>query len=329
MKKFVVAVSAIMTLFMFASCERPASASSPVAGGRQAAAVSGAEKPKIGTLMPSLSFDFQAQMAAGVKRAAAEFGYEYQEVDYNFDAELQISGAEVLAASGVKAYYAIFLNLESANASLAEHPEIAVISQSMDVNARAFMENDYKTLGRQFVDALDHFRKENNIEDGQIAALWMTPCEIVGSEFNLAMVDMKEIMLEYCRANSLEFVSDQFVDLPEEASNVTEQLLNAYPRFRYLFCFNNGTALAAANEIMSAVPNAREYFVFSSEGDAESFRTIGTGTNPYRACAYNNIEQSGYEAGLQLINWVENGKIENVVVTRQLVDSRNIKEFLH
>jgi ABC-type sugar transport system substrate-binding protein len=139
---------------------------------------------------------------------------------------------------------------------------------------------------------------------------------------------MKEIMLEYCSANGVEFVSDQFVDTDEEASNVTEQLLNAYPNLRYLFCFNNGFALVAANEIMAAVPDAREYFVFSSEGDAESFRTIGTGTSPYRACAYNNIEQSGYEAGLQLINWGENGKIENVVVTRQLVDSRNVKEFL-
>jgi ABC-type sugar transport system substrate-binding protein len=286
------------------------------------------DKAKIGVLLPSLSFDFQAQMAAGVKRAAAEKGYGYQEVDYNFDAELQLSGAETLAASGVLAYYGIFLNLEAGNVSLTEHPEVAVISQAMDVDANAFMLNDYKVMGQQFVESLDYFRKENNVEGGQIAAIWLTGCEVVGTEFNTAMVDMKNIMTEYCKANGLEFVSDQFADTDEQASNITEQLLNAYPKLRYMFCFNNGFALVAANEIMSAVPDAGEYFVFSSEGDPESFRTIKSGTSPYRACAYNNIEQSGYEAGLQLVNWIENGKIENVVVTRTLVDSRNIQDFL-
>lgn len=287
-----------------------------------------AETPKLGTLLPSLAFDFQAQMAAGVKRAADEFGYGYQEVDYNFDAELQLSGAETLAASGVMAYYGIFINAESANAMFEKYPEIGVISQAMDVNAQGFILNDYAKLGEQFVEAMDYFRKENGIDGGQVAAIWLTTCEVVDSDFYNAMVTMKGIMEAYCEAEGLEFVSDQFADNDEQASNITEQLLNAYPDMRYLFCFNNGFAIAAANEITAGVKDSSDYFVFSSEGDPESFRLIASGTSPYRGCAYNDIEQSGYDTGLQLINWIENGVLEDVVVTRQLVDARNVADFI-
>ena len=41
-----------------------------------------------------------------------------------------------------------------------------------------------------------------------------------------------------------------------------------------------------------------------------------------------DIEASGYEVGKQLINWVENGKLENVVVSKDLVDSSNVKDYL-
>ena len=285
------------------------------------------EKGKIGVLLPSLAFDFQAQMAAGVKRAADEFGYGYQEVDYNFDAELQLSGAETLAASGVKGYYGIFVNAESANEMFAKYPEIGVISQAMDVKAQGFIVNDYAKLGEQFVEAMDNFRKEKGLTGGQVAAIWLTTCEVVDSDFYNAMVTMKGIMTAYCEKEGLAYVSDQFADNDEQASNISEQLLNAYPDLRYIFCFNNGFAIVAANEITAAVPDASEYFVFSSEGDPESFRLIASGTSPYRACAYNDIEQSGYDTGLQLINWIEKGTLENVVVTRQLVDSRNVKDF--
>ncbi len=286
------------------------------------------EKGKIGVLLPSLSFDFQAQMAAGVKRAAEEFGYGYQEVDYNFDAELQLSGVETLAVSGVKGYYGIFVNAESANAMFEKYPDIGVISQAMDVKANGFIVNDYQKLGEQFVETVDNFRKEKGIQGGQMAAVWLHACEVVGSDFNNAMVTMKKTMEDYCTAQGIEYVSDQFADNDEEASNIAEQLFNAHPDLRYLFCLNNGFAIVAANEITSAAPDVSEYLIFSSEGDPESFRLIASGTSPYRACAYNDIEQSGYDTGLQLINWVENGKLENVVVTRELVDSRNVQDFI-
>ena len=94
-----------------------------------------------------------------------------------------------------------------------------------------------------------------------------------------------------------------------------------------LFCFNNGYAIAAANEISSARPNTDGYFVFSSEGDEETFRLIGSGSSPLRGCTYMDIEASGYEVGKHLIDWVENGNLVNVIVNRELVDARNIAEF--
>ena len=103
--------------------------------------------------------------------------------------------------------------------------------------------------------------------------------------------------------------------------------MNAYPNLRYLFCFNNGYAITASNQIASAVTDVRGYFVFSSEGDDESFRLIASADSPYRGLSYNDIVQSGYETGLQLINWIENGRIEDVVVSRVLVDNRNIADY--
>ena len=41
-----------------------------------------------------------------------------------------------------------------------------------------------------------------------------------------------------------------------------------------------------------------------------------------------NIEESGYKVGLQLINWVKNGVMEDVVNTKELVDDRNVADYL-
>ena len=138
------------------------------------------------------------------------------------------------------------------------------------------------------------------------------------------------IIDQWCaeKGGDFEFVASFFPKNDEEASDVTAQVLNGYPDVKFFFCFNNGYAIAASNEISAAVSDTSDYFVFSSEGDPESFRLISSGTSPYRACAYADIEESGYQTGLQLIRWIEEGEIENVVVTKVLVDSRNVDEYL-
>jgi ABC-type sugar transport system substrate-binding protein len=337
MKKVLVIVLSLVMVIAVAACstkdtpsdESPATEVSP-SGSAEATPVPADDGPKgkIGTLLPSLSFDFQAQMAAGVQRAADEFGYEYQGIDYNFDPELEASGIETLVASGVQGYYGIFISSEADSAKLKENPEIGTISQAMDVEANAFIVNDYQALGEQFIDSLDYFRTENNIEGGDMACIWLTTCEVEDSDFYRAMMTMKDIFIPYCDDEGIDYVSDQYAETDEDASNIAEQLLNAYPDLRYIFCFNNGYALVTSNEISAAVKDTSEYFVFSSEGDAESFRMIASNDSPYRGCAYQDIEECGYQAGLQLINWIENGEINDVVAVRTLVDIRNVQDYL-
>lgn len=336
MKKLLVIVVSLLMVLSMAACSNNAPAdekSQPEASPSSAAEETPAPadegpKGKIGVLLPSLSMDFQAQMAAGVKRAADEFGYEYQEIDYNFDPELEASGIETLASSGVQAYYGIFMSPEADSAKIKEYPEIGTISQSMDVDATAFIVNDYQALGEQFIDSLDYFRTDNNLEGGDMACIWLTACEVEDSDFYKAMMTMKNIFVDYCEGEGINYVSDQFAESDEDAANITEQLLNAYPGLRYIFCFNNGYALVASNEISAAVKDMSGYFVFSSEGDPESFRMIASDDSPYRGCAYQDIEASGYQTGLQLINWIENGEMENVIAERTLVDIRNAGDYL-
>ena len=89
----------------------------------------------------------------------------------------------------------------------------------------------------------------------------------------------------------MELVSEFYPKDDEEAANMTTQILNATPDVKFFFCFNNGFAIAAANEITAAVPDVSDYLVFSSEGDEESFRL-------------------------------------NVVVEKDLIDARNVQEYL-
>lgn len=291
--------------------------------------VGSAEKGgKLGAILPSLSFDFQLQMNNGIQRAADEFGYEYQAYDYNFDNELMLSGLDTLKASNVKAMYAIFLAPESAASFMEENPDIGVLSQGgVSPGALAGTINDYVMLGTQFVDSLDNYVKENNIASGNIGALWLTTCENQDSEYYQAMLDIKGQIEAWCEGKDFAFTADYYPNDDEEAANMTAQMLNADPDLKFVFCFNNGFAIAASNEIASAVADTAEYFVFSSEGDVESFRLIASGDSPYRGCAYMDIEASGYSVGLQLINWIENGQMENVVVEKILIDGRNVAEY--
>jgi len=283
---------------------------------------------KIGFLAFSMKYDFQVKMSEGIERAAKERGYEYMVYDYGADPEQEDAGIETLIASGVKSFYGIFMSPQADAEKLKNYPEVATLSQSDDPGFNAKVDNDYNSLGNQFIEAVDKFRKENNIKEGEMASIWLTACENKDGSFYDAMMTMKEIFLDYCEKEGINYVSDQFANDDEEASNITEQLLNAYPNLRYIFAFNNGFAIAAANEIQAAVQDTSGYFVFSSEGDDESFRLIADESNPYRACAYNDVAETGYQVGLQLINWIENGEIKNVPVSRVLVDSSNVKDYL-
>lgn len=287
------------------------------------------EQKKIGGLLATLSFDFQIQMNKGLERAAKENGYEYVVYDYNCDSEQMLTGLETLASSNVGAMYALYLAPESAADFMKSHQEIGFLTQGAPVDGcQAWTENDYVRLGKQFVEALENYVNEHNLTSGTISAMWLEGCDNRDSDYYTARLNITEEINKWCEGKDFTFSGDYYPRNDEEAANFTAQQMNADPNTRIIFAFNNGYAVAAANEIASAVKDTSEYFVFSSEGDPESFRLIADGNSPYRACAYANIEESGYQVGLQCINWIENGKMENVVVVKDLVDSRNVADYL-
>lgn len=331
MKKLIAVLLCLTMVFALAACANNASAPSNPEEGKTAepSPTTATAKPKLGALLPSLSFDFQLQMNNGIQRAAKEFGYEYTSYDYNFDNEMMLSGLDTMKASNVKGMYGIFLAPQTASDFMKSNPDIGVLTQGEIVDgAQAGTINDYVALAEQFVDALDYYVTENNITSGEIGALWLEPCENQDSEYYTAKEDIKAVINKWCDGKDFTFTAEFYPPDDETAANNTAQILNANPNLRALFCFNNGYAIAAANEISASVPDVSEYFVFSSEGDTESFRLIASGTSPYRACAYMDIEASGYQVGLQLINWIENGTMENVVVEKVEIDSRNVADYL-
>ena len=332
MKKLIAMLLCLSMLFALPACGNQAEENNAGLSGGSTDAPSQAAggKGKIGGLYASLSFDFQLQMSNGIERAAKEHGYEYVSYDYNFDSENMLSGLDTLKASDVKGLYGLFLAPESATDFMKSNPDIGVLTQGEIVDgALACTVNDYIALADQFVEALDQFVTQNNITSGEIGALWLESCENQDSEYYTAKEDIKDVINQWCEGKDFTFTVEFYPPDDESAANYTAQILNANPNLRALFCFNNGYATAAANEISASVPDTSEYFVFSSEGDAESFRLIQSGTSPYRACAYMDIEASGYQVGLQLINWVENGAMENVIVEKVLVDSNNVADYIN
>lgn len=331
MKKLFAILLCLAMVLSLAACggnAAPAATEAPKADA-PAAPEAAAPKAKIGVLLPSLSFDFQLQMHNGVERAAKEFGYEFMPYDYNFDGELMLTGLDTMKASDVKSLYAIFLAPESASDFMKNNPDIGVLTQGAMVDGcQACTVNDYVKLGEQFVESLDKFVTENNITSGEIGALWLETCENQDSDYYTAKEDIKAIINKWCEGKDFTIVAEFYPPDDEAAANCTAQMLNANPNLRAIFAFNNGYAITAANEISASVADTSEYFVFSSEGDPESFRLIESGTSPYRACAYADIEESGYQVGLQLINWIENGVLEDVTVTKVLVDSSNVAEYI-
>lgn len=285
------------------------------------------EKGKIGIIAPNMALDFQIKMGAGIKKAADEKGYEYMEFDYKGDPEQEIAGIETMAAMGVQGVYGIFMTPETDIEKFAEYPEIGIISQAPSLtSANGFIQDDYAEIGKEFVDSLDNFMEEIGTEEGEIAAIWISSCENKDSFSHSAMTQIQDVIVEHYAGTKHELVANYFAKDAEEASNITTQILNANPDVKYLFAYNNNYAVAAANELQAAMPDTSEYFVFSSEADEECLRLIESGTSPLKGCSYNDVEATGYATGLELVNWIENGTVNDVTVSRKLVDKRNVAE---
>lgn len=343
MKKFITILMCLAMVLALAACgsksETPAGSTTPADSSDSAdnttpadSTASAAEpKAKIGACVMSLSYDFQMKMCDGIQRAAKENGYEAMIYDFNADNEQMLTGLDTLKASNVKALYGLFTAPQAATSFMLDNPEIGVLTQGQQVEGcRAWTVNDYVKLGGQFVEALDKHVQEKNVTGGNIGALWLDNCQNPDNDYYQAKKDIEAQITAWCDAHEgFAYVHSEYYPMDDEdASNMTAQIMNADPDAKFFFCFNNGFGIAAANEIASAVPDTSEYFVFTSEGDDEVLRLIGSGTSPLRACAYANIEESGYNVGMQLINWVENGVMESVPVTKDLIDIDNVADYI-
>lgn len=310
-------------------CACAATSTAPAADTAPEAAAEKTEGPKgkIGMLALSLSYDFQIKMAEGIRKAAEENGYEYAEYDFQGDAEKEISGIETLMNSGVDAFYGIFMSPEAAAEKISEYENVGVISQDVMSAANANVTTDYKQMAEFFCASLKSHIEAKGLESGDIACLWLPTCENKDSGFYTAMLEIQEVIHKEFDGTAYNYTNDYIVKDVEDSANGTVQIMNANPNVRFFFTFNNNYATLCANEISAANSDVSEYFVYSTADDAEVLRQIASGESPLRACAYGDVVATGYETGLQLINFLENGQIQNVPQQKTLVDFNNIGDY--
>lgn len=323
MKKLLVVLLSLLMILALAACQNQ--------GGGQEEGGEEETNYTIGASIMTSSYDFQDQMAKGITRAAQEHGYTAVINEYEGDTERMLTGLDTMYNQGVRGMYGLFIAQDVAIDWAKAHPDVAIITQGAPMEGgQGYTVNDYVTLGKQFVDSLDAFVKEKGITSGDVAGLWLTTCENKDSDYYQAMLDIRGEIEKWCdqMGEGFDIVCDYYPVDAEDTANITDQILNAYPDVKFVFDFNNTSAIACANEIDSAVADNSEYFVFSSEGDPETFRLIASGTSSYRGCAYADIEASGYAVGMRLIEWLEKGTCGDVTVEKVLVDARNVNDYL-
>ena len=318
MKKFLAILLAVMMVLSLAACGQ--SAKDP--------AKNDAPKAKLGVVVPDLNNAFCSDMANGIKRAADEKGYEVVSVLTQANPENDVSALENLSATGVKAYYGIHMLTETVGEQLkSTYPEIGCLSQTAFDGAGGVIVEDFNNIATIFCESLDAFIAEKGITSGEICGIWMTLCEVEGTTENEAYTIITNYINEHYAGTGITYVTSQFTADAEDVGNTTETLLNRYPDAKFFFAYNNDFAITTSNIIAASVPDTSEYYVFSSESDAESYRMIADENSPYRGCAAGSTEETGYQVGKQLINWIENGTMENVPVAKKLCDWRNVSEF--
>ena len=288
------------------------------------------DKGSIGVISLSLAAPLAVNLTTGIKQAAEEYGYGYMEIDSAANPEKEVAGIETFAASNVKAFYTITISGDMVyNTAKETGTDMGVLTQSAPpepCDARV-VEND-EALTQMFVESLQAFMEEKGMAEAQVVFLWLAGSDMEGS----ANAQHRETCLaefDKLTAGTGITMAAEFVcaDNVEAGTANTETALNANPDATVFFCYNNDMAIASANTISAAIADPSNYFVFSSESDAETFRLIADANNPMRACGdYDQVEQ-GYRIGLQLIAWAQTGKMEDVSVNKVLVDWRNIAEY--
>jgi len=302
----------------------PADGSDP----SQASESAGAAKEKIGALLLTDN-DYNNQMGVGIKKAANENGYDFMSVVTNFDPELELSGLETLYASGVKSFYTISIGPEVLAEELKKYADLGVLCHNASEGFNATVVEDNATICSSFSESVKAFMNDKGMETAEIAAFWIPGTMSNNSGVGYEAYTMLPGAVKDTFGDSVKIVTDlESEDASvETAANLTETVLNTYPDTRVFFYYNNDMAIAGANTIAAAVADCSDYYVFSSEANDEVIRLIGIDSSPLRGCTMSDIEGFGYDAGLQLINWIENGEMTNIAPQKILIDERNVSGF--
>ncbi|MGI6607395.1 MAG: sugar ABC transporter substrate-binding protein [Erysipelotrichaceae bacterium] len=284
------------------------------------------EKAKIGIVVPDLNNSFCSAMYNGVKRAGEEKGYEVFEYVTEMNPENDVNSVELLANNGVLAYYGLHMAGDSVGSILKDkYPQIGCFSQTAFEGATQHIVDSFDIVADHFVESLGEFMEENNLTEVEICGIWLSNAQIEGTTENEQYTTfMNRIQSEYANTG-IKYIQSEYPSDAEDVANTVETLLLS-TNATIFFCCNNDFAISASNIISSAKSDTSSYFVFSTEGDSESFRLIADVNSPYRAASVADTEETGYQVGLQLVNWIENGKMEGISVARELVDWRNVAD---
>lgn len=286
-------------------------------------------KGKIGHLSISLGSDFTTSIDNGMRRAAQEKGYELMTIDVNADPELELSSVETMLTSGVKAFYTISVASENVwNAVQEKDSSVAIISQQPGASANAHVVEDNVSMAKMFLESLDAYMKEHNMENAKVAFMWLAECESPEMSMYAGRQAILEEVNKAFEGTDNEILCELYSSDPEGQSNNAESILNMYPECNVIFCYGSDIGVTASNIVMSAGRGTDTFYIFASESADEVYNQIANEQSPLRACASGSVEELGYNIALSLINYVETGEIQDVPVPKTLCDWRNINEFL-
>ncbi|MBO4358904.1 MAG: hypothetical protein J5796_03795 [Erysipelotrichaceae bacterium] len=285
-------------------------------------------KAKIGVSTISLDNDYCIQMNDGIVAAAEDKGYETMTISAFFDAEQELAALDQLAANDVKAMYFLGGATEAlVNERNSKYEGLGIFAQGYADGVEAWLVEDNDGIINAFLEAVDKYAAETGVTEAQVVGIFPAGSDAEGSQQYETLKSFIATAQNHFEGTGIEFANYYISNDAEGVSNMVETILNTYEKPRYFFCYNNDFAIVAANTLTSAVKDTSEYLVYSSEGDATSLGMIADPSSPYRGCALGNTYNTGYNIGLQLVNWVENGVMENVPAQKDFVDWTNVADF--
>lgn len=243
----------------------PAEATAATAAGKGAA---------IGVVAP-LSAEYLADVAAGAKAAAAQFGMKTQVADYQFDAAKGVTAIENFVSQGVK-YLIVVLTDPVAMIGAVK----AAVAAGLTV---------VQFAGQQVADEAGGYSvsisdAQLGVAEGQVAAAIAKPL----GKIQVAILDFPSQPNVIVRANNLESTLKKLAPQVEVVARVpggtedlglsaSESLLQKYPKLRGICSINDAAAYGAVQAFQSSGRTGATAFVTGTDAEAKAKQLIAAG----------------------------------------------------